>query len=1326
MSVLISIFTTTFNRQRYLDVTGNITLSQTQRYKVLTFLLPLVINFVPTVATSQSIIPDGSTKTDVTSQGNRLDITGGNLSQDGSNLFHSFSQFGLTSNQTASFLSNPSIKNILSRITSGNPSVINGLIQVAGGNSNLFLLNPAGIIFGSNARLDVPSSFTATTATSIGIGSDWFKATGNNNYAQLNGTPSTFAFGVNQPLGTITNQGKLVVGEGQNLTFLGGSVINSGNLTAAGGNIIIAAVSEGNYLRLSQPGHLLSLEIQPIQGQDSSLINNISTSSLPQLLTGSSQAGEVSVSGTVDVASPQLGGNVQIFGNKVDLLDAKINASGNNGGGLVLIGGDFQGQGTVPRAFSTNVTQNSIITADSNINGKGGRVIIWADDATHFLGKISTRGGTAGGDGGFVEVSGKNFLDYRGQVDALAPFGKVGTLLLDPTNIEVVAAANANTLDLNDVNNAAAPDLPGGTRLSVDVLNNAAANIILQASNDLIFSVPVNITNQGVGLAADAGNNITANQSITTNGGDVTLTAGRNILANTITTSSSPLGDPPLNRSGAVNLIAGGNITTGTIDTSFTSFDSNGSQGGAVTLNAVGNLTTGIINAFSNNFAQASRGNTTSSGGLVNLAGRNISFDSINNSGAANVVGMSGVGGDVQIVARGVIQGTGTVINPTTTPNPTPIPLLNVPPNTTIFSRGTTQGGVITIQHNGGSNNDAFAVGDLSSGNGLAGAIDTNSGIVSTGVFPVLANNGTATGTPNGISINSVNTPPRLTATPQLADVQQGQPLTFTFADLQVLVNDLNSDRSRDNTTVFIDTVTVGALTRNGLPVVGNNITISPGDVLVYTPPRDIIGQISAFTIRASDRVSVSPPTAITLNVIQTPTPLTPTPLPSPTPSPTPTPIPKNPLPEQPKLPRFDITGELPSLKIDLIVGQIEYNFTQQFQQYLGQSSPTPLKSLDEGREILNQVEKATGIKPALIYVAFLPQTITSSTTTQQQDSDQLELVVVTAKGSPIRKRLQATREQVLKVAQEYRKQVTDVRSKGYLATSQQLYQWLIAPLEGDLQAREIQNLVFIMDSGLRSLPVAALHDGKNFLIERYSVGLMPSLSLADTRYKDIKDAKILAMGSATFADQKPLPAVPTEIQTVSQRLWQGKSFLNDAFTLENLKQARQQQPFGIIHLATHGEFKSGTPANSYIQLWDSKLRLDQLRQLGWNNPPVELLVLSACRTALGDEQAELGFAGLGILAGVKSALASLWYVSDQGTLALMTDFYIQLKDAPIKSEALRQSQLAMIKGQVLIKDGKLITPKTEISLPSELALQNQTLQHPYYWAAFTMIGNPW
>ncbi|HEY9651345.1 MAG TPA: CHAT domain-containing protein, partial [Coleofasciculaceae cyanobacterium] len=404
-------------------------------------------------------------------------------------------------------------------------------------------------------------------------------------------------------------------------------------------------------------------------------------------------------------------------------------------------------------------------------------------------------------------------------------------------------------------------------------------------------------------------------------------------------------------------------------------------------------------------------------------------------------------------------------------------------------------------------------------------------------------------------------------------------------------------------------------------------------------------------------------------------------------------------------------------------------NFTSQFEKYSGINASG--KSKPDSCQILANIAQDTGVKPALIYVSFVPQSIASPGTSQliNRNSDQLELLVITDQEPPIRKRIPgATREQVIKVAQQFSGQVTNFRRpRAYLDSSKQLYQWIVAPLEADLQAREIQNLVFLMDTGLRAIPIAALNDGKQFIIERYSIGLMPSISLTDTRYKDIKTSKVLAMGAATFTEQMPLPAVPLEVSTITDKLWQGKSFLNNAFTLENLKQQRQKQPFGIIHLATHGQFQAGDPSNSYIQLWNSKLRLNQLRQLGWNNPPVELLVLSACRTALGDEEAELGFAGLSVLAGVKSAMASLWTVSDQGTLGLMTTFYEQLKTAPIKAEALREAQLAMLKGQVRIEGGKLHTPNADIPLPPDIAESgNRTLEHPYYWSAFTMIGNPW
>src|SRR4028118_441985 len=249
--------------------------------------LPLVGIISVTPAHAQSITSAGDrVNTIVTPDGSRFDITGGRLSRDGANLFHSFNKFGLDPNQTANFVSTPSIQNILGRVNGGQPSVINGLIQVTGGNSNLYLMNPSGIIFGANARLNVPADFTATTATSIGFGNGWFNALGDNNYANLVGTPSSFVFNTAQP-GAIVNAGQLGVDSGKNITLVGGSVVNTGTVTAPGGSITVAAVPGESVVRISEPGHLLSLEVPPSATSGPQPGNwTVPILSLPQLLTG--------------------------------------------------------------------------------------------------------------------------------------------------------------------------------------------------------------------------------------------------------------------------------------------------------------------------------------------------------------------------------------------------------------------------------------------------------------------------------------------------------------------------------------------------------------------------------------------------------------------------------------------------------------------------------------------------------------------------------------------------------------------------------------------------------------------------------------------------------------------------------------------------------------------------------------------------------------------------------------------------------------------------------------------------------------------------------
>ncbi len=334
-----------------------------------------------------------------------------------------------------------------------------------------------------------------------------------------------------------------------------------------------------------------------------------------------------------------------------------------------------------------------------------------------------------------------------------------------------------------------------------------------------------------------------------------------------------------------------------------------------------------------------------------------------------------------------------------------------------------------------------------------------------------------------------------------------------------------------------------------------------------------------------------------------------------------------------------------------------------------------------------------------------------------------------------IRKQVpEATRTQLQQVARTFRTETSDPRKLGttsYLASSQQLYTWLVAPLAADLQANQIDTLVFCLDNGLRSLPLAALNDGQGFLVEKYNLALIPSFSLTDTSYLRLQTSlPMLGMGiSESTEGQAALPAVAVEVPTLTQQIWQGEGVLNQDFTLANLETLTRSGRFRILHLATHAEFKRGNVNNSYIQLWNSRLRLGDLRQIAiassWS-PQIELLVLSACQTALGDPQAELGFAGLAVQSGVKTALGSLWQVRDEASLGLMTGFYQQLESSATRSAALRQTQLAMLKGEIRVEQGQLrLSKQMQVPLLPALANSNQLdFRHPYFWSAFQIVGN--
>ncbi|MDX2229562.1 MAG: CHAT domain-containing protein [Leptolyngbyaceae cyanobacterium bins.349] len=392
----------------------------------------------------------------------------------------------------------------------------------------------------------------------------------------------------------------------------------------------------------------------------------------------------------------------------------------------------------------------------------------------------------------------------------------------------------------------------------------------------------------------------------------------------------------------------------------------------------------------------------------------------------------------------------------------------------------------------------------------------------------------------------------------------------------------------------------------------------------------------------------------------------------------------------------------------------VEQGWKDQYENYYQGKLTTTLLEASAISQRLQTIFRLTGKRSALVYAIPTP--------------NHLELILVPPGGQPVHRRVTvANRDTLLSAVKAFRTQVMDVTSSRatYLASARRLYQLLMAPLEQDLKANRIDTLIFCLGGGLRTTPLAALHDGDRFLIEKYNLAIIPAFNLLDHRPMSFKGAKVLAMGASEFAEQLPLPAVPLELKTIANNLWTGDVLLNQRFTVTNLRTYRTRQTYRIVHLATHADFAPGSVANSYIQFWDQRVSPNRFQELSLRYPEVQLLVLSACRTAVGNLQAELGFAGLAVMSGSRAAIASLWHVSDVGTLALMTDFYRQLKTMN-KTEALRQAQIAMLTRQTRWQDNLALRGRPDPQL-AELGIpQTANFSHPYYWSAFTVVGNAW
>ena len=584
--------------------------------------------------------------------------------------------FNIAGSEWVNF-SQPSAASVaLNRVAGQEPSAIYGSLTA---NGQIFLINPSGILFGSGSRVDVG----ALTVSTLNITNQDFLA-GNYRFSQVPGYPNA----------AVINQGTITAGSGGFVALLGAAVHNEGVIQAQLGSVVLASgkaatldvrgdglidflvtapvsgpvtgpngVSLTSYVSntgtLQADGGTIMLTAQAAVDVIQSVVNQTGiirartmNEHTGEIVFSGGDQGIVSISGALDASGTQpgqIGGTVQVTGDKVGLFGATINASGDAGGGTVLVGGDLHGANpAIQNASRTYVSADSTISANALTNGNGGQVVVWSNDGTQFYGSISARGGAQGGDGGFVEVSGEHYLDFRGTVDTRAPYGTTGMLLLDPDDATIDNSANSNVTNGAGTFTATA----AGTAFTVTW---ATLDGQLATTNTTVQTTTGNIT---IGAAGAL-----------TNGNTLFLTAGgagainlNSSISSTAATNYMFTGPGGINL-GANLTTAGGNVTFNNA-TTLTATSTVATNNGTITFGStVDGTTAGAENLTLNSgtgsdFVLTQKMGGTTRLGAVTISARNIGF----NVGAGTALTASNVSltaTDSTTVTNGMVTSSG-------------------------------------------------------------------------------------------------------------------------------------------------------------------------------------------------------------------------------------------------------------------------------------------------------------------------------------------------------------------------------------------------------------------------------------------------------------------------------------------------------------------------------------------------------------------------------------------------------------------------------------------------------------------------------------------
>lgn len=591
----------------------------------------------------------------ISQSGNVLDVT-----QNSQKLIATWDTFNIGRDAKVNFHQPGTSAVALNRVMSSDASQILGQLNA---NGQVYLINPSGVLFGSSAAVNVGG----LVASTLEIADDDFMA-------------GRLRFHGGSSAGAVINQGTLRAADGGSVALLGSQVRNEGSVVAKMGSVVLGggekitldyhgdglinlqvdeAVIDASVVNqglLQANGGTVIMSARASNAMLSQVVNNegvIEATSLQQrggrIVLDGGDSGVVASSGVLNVSgrnTGERGGEVTMTGEYVGLFDeARIDASGDAGGGTVLLGGDYQGSGPLHQASATHMGQDARIEADALNSGDGGKVILWATESTQFHGNISVIGGGENGKGGLVETS-AHALDVSGRVDLSAASGQGGTWLLDPYNINITSGANNGTSSSSPFT----PDAGRSSNLSSATLNaslSEGANIIVQTSSGAGTSGDINVLDN-VQAQGNASLTLTAHRNINMNGTSITHADGKSLnVSMQANFNNSGNGSVALNN--ATIRTNGGNLTIGgAVDPSSSYASTNVSNGTGVSIRGGSLIDTRggdvtIRGATSATLAAGSSANAVNiSASTIDAGGGNISItarqDSTTGSGDAFIL----------------------------------------------------------------------------------------------------------------------------------------------------------------------------------------------------------------------------------------------------------------------------------------------------------------------------------------------------------------------------------------------------------------------------------------------------------------------------------------------------------------------------------------------------------------------------------------------------------------------------------------------------------------------------------------------------------------